>query len=161
MTNDTWNRLFREFESFNRRMDEMFDNFMKVSGSNVKTYGYTLYRGPDGVAHVKEFGNPSGTVSLPDAETAREPFTDVTLEEGVVRVIAELPGAKKEDIMIDASEDSVSISVDSSEKKYRKTVALPCEVSTDSAKAEYNNGILEISFKAFDEERCVKRIEIE
>lgn len=161
MTKDTWNRLFREFEDFNRRMDEMFDRFMETSGPDVKTYGYTLYRGPDGVAHIKEFGNPSGNVSLPDGETAREPFTDVTVENGLVRVVAELPGASKEDIVVDATRDSVSISVDTPEKKYKKTVALPCEIDTDSAEAEYNNGILEVCFKSSDKEKSAKRIEIE
>lgn len=161
MTKDTWNRLFREFEDFNRRMDEMFDSFMRTSGPDVKTYGYTLYRGPDGVAHVKEFGNPSATVGLPVGETAREPFTDTTVEDGLVRVVAELPGAKKEDIVIDATADSVSISVDTPEKKYKKIVALPCEIDTDGAEAEYNNGILEICFKSLDKEKSARRIEIE
>ncbi len=161
MTKDTWNRLFREFEDFNRRMDEMFDNFMRVSGPDVKTYGYTLYRGPDGVTHVKEFGDPSDIVSLPDRDVAKEPFTDVTVENGLVRVIAELPGVKKEDIMIDATGDSVSISVDTPEKKYEKTLALPCEVDIDDVEAEYNNGILEICFKSRDKEKSVKRIELE
>ena len=161
MSKDIWSRLFGEFEDFNRRMDEMFDNFMDISGPDVKTYGYTLYRGPDGVTHVKEFGNPSGTVSLPEENTVKEPFTDVTQEEGLVRVVAELPGADKEDIVIDATGDSVSISVDAPEKKYKKTVALPCEIDPDSAKAEYNNGILEICFKSLDKEKSAKRIKVE
>lgn len=160
MSEDIWEILFREFENFNRRMDDMLSGFGDLSGPDVKTYGYTMYRGPDGVAHVKEFGNVAGGLGLPPAESVREPFTDVTREGDVVRVLAEVPGAKKEDIVLDATSDSVSISVDVANKKYRKTVALPCEIDVGSAKAEYNNGILEVSFRSKDEKKSGKRIEI-
>jgi HSP20 family protein len=161
VSEDIWNILFREFENFNRRMDEMLSGFDDLSGPDVRTYGYTMYRGPDGVAHVKEFGNAAGELGLPSADTVREPFTDVTREGDVVRVVAEVPGAKKEDIVLDATSDSLSISVDAGNKKYRKTVALPCEVDIGSAKAEYNNGILEVSFRSEDEMKSGRRIEVD
>lgn len=158
---NTWNRLFREFEDFNRRMDDMFDNFMDMSGPDTKTYGYTLYRGPDGVTHVKEFGNPSGNVEIPAKTTVKEPFTDVTREDGVIRIVVELPGVEKEDIDIDATEDYMSVSVDTADKKYKKSIALPCKVDVETAKAEYNNGILEVSFKSLDKDKTAKRITLE
>ena len=161
MSEDIWNILFREFENFNRRMDDMLSGFEDLSAPDVKTYGYTMYRGPDGVAHVKEFGNIEGELGLPSADTVREPLTDVTREGDVVRVMAEVPGAKKEDIVLDATSDSVSISVDTPYEKYRITVALPCEVDIGSAKAEYNNGILEVSFRSEDEKKSGRRIEVD
>lgn len=158
---DTWNRLFKEFDDFNRRMDDMFDDFMDISGPGTKTYGYTLYRGPDGVTHVREFGNPSGNVEIPAKGAVMEPFTDVTRENGVIRIVVELPGVGKDDINIDATEDYVSISVDTAEKRYSKSIALPCKVDVETAKAEYNNGILEVSLKSFDKDKTAKRISLE
>ena len=158
MNKDIWNILFKEFENFNRKMDDMFDNFENLNDPNVKTYGYTMYRGPDGVAHTKEFGNPSGIIGIPTNDPVREPFTDVTQEADMVRVVVELPGADKEDIVLEATRDAVSIRVDTPKKRYKKTVALPCEVDTDTAKAEYNNGILQVIFKSVDKKKAVKRI---
>jgi len=160
MSEDIWNILFREFENFNRRMDEMLSSFENLNDPDVKTYGYTMYRGPDGIAHVKEFGNVAGELGLPSANSVKEPFTDVAMDGDTVRVIAEVPGAKKEGIAIDATFDSVSISVDTPNKRYRKEVALPCEVDVESAKAEYNNGILEVSFKSKDKKKSSKRIDV-
>jgi len=158
MNKDIWNILFKEFENFNRKMDDMFDNFENLNDPNVKTYGYTMYRGPDGVAHTKEFGNPSGIIGIPTNDPVRGPFTDVTQEDDMVRVVVELPGADKEDIVLEATRDAVSIRVDTPKKRYKKTVALPCEVDTDTAKAEYNNGILQVIFKSVDKKKAVKRI---
>ena len=158
MSKDIWNILFKEFEDFNRKMDDMFDDFENINDPNVKTYGYTMYRGPDGVAHVKEFGNPSGRTGLLTNDQVREPFTDVRKEEDVVRVVVELPGVEKKDIVIEATRDAISICVDTPNKRYQKTVALPCEVDTNTAKAEYNNGILQVIFKSLDKKKTVKRI---
>lgn len=157
MNKDIWNILFKEFEDFNRKMDDMFENFGNINDPNVKTYGYTMYQGPDGVAHVKEFGNPSGTMGLLN-DQAREPFTDVRKEEDVVRVVAELPGVDKKDILLEATKEAISICVDTPNRRYQKTVALPCEVNVDTAKAEYNNGILQVTFKSLDKKKTVRLI---
>lgn len=161
MSRDIWNILFKEFEDFNRKMDDMFEDFENIKDPNVKTYGYTMYRGPDGVAHVKEFGNPSGTVGLLTNDPVREPFTDVRKEGDIVRIVAELPGADKKDIVLEATRDSISICVDTPDKRYKKNVAFPCEVDPESAKAEYNNGILQVIFKSIDKKKTVKRIGLE
>ncbi len=158
MSKEMWNILFKEFEDFNRKMDEMFENFGNMNDPDVKTYGYTMYRGPDGVAHVKEFGNPSGTMGVLANDYVREPFTDVRKEDGVVRVVAELPGVDKEDILLEATRDAISICVDTPNRRYQKTVALPCEVDTSTAKAEYNNGILQVIFKSLDKKKTVRLI---
>ena len=158
MNRDIWNILFKEFEDFNSKMDNMFDNFEDLHDPNVKTYGYTMYRGPDGIAHVKEFGNPSGTIGLPANDSVREPFTDVTHENDQVTIVAELPGVDKKDIVLEATRDAVSMCVDTPKKRFKKTVALPCEVDVDTAKAEYNNGILQVSFKSLDKKKTSKRI---
>ncbi|WP_456475857.1 Hsp20 family protein [Candidatus Pyrohabitans sp.] len=46
-------------------------------------------------------------------------------------------------------------------KKYRRVVALDAEVDPDTAKARYNNGILEIKFKLKSTPRKGSNIKIE
>ena len=76
---DIWNDLFGGFESLNRRIEDMFSQ-MDMTGPDVKTYGYTMYQGPDGVRHVKEFGNSGSRLNALSSGDAREFFTDVTEE---------------------------------------------------------------------------------
>ncbi len=141
---DIWNDLFGGFESLNRRIEDMFSQ-MDMTGPDVKTYGYTMYQGPDGVRHVKEFGNSGSRLNALGSGDVREFFTDVTEEGSLVRAVAEIPGVAKEDISLKCTGNVLSIKVDSPNRKFEKDLALPCEVDVDSAKAEYNNGLLEVT----------------
>ena len=136
---DIWNDWESMFKNFDRRFKEM----LSEAGENVRTYGYTMYQGPDGVPHVREFGNAVGDYAPLPAGT-REPFTDVTKEDDRVHVTVELPGVRKEDIDLEVTDSTLTVSVDTESKKFSKSVALPCDVKSETARAEYNNGILEV-----------------
>ena len=140
------------FEEMHRRIEAMFSN----ADGNVTTYGYSVYQGPEGVPHVQRFGN-AGTLAGENG-----PITDVVSKDGKVIVTMEFPGIKKEDISLEGSERSLTVSVrDRSTSEVRKrTVALPNRVDTDSAVAFYNNGILEITLDSVGERPESKRIEI-
>lgn len=157
MTNDIFDDLFGGFEAMNRRFEALFSDLRNCD--NVKTYGYTMYRGPDGVPHVYEYGNAVDERHM-IGENVRDPLTDVTTEDDRVRVTVEVPGIKKEDIRLESFEDSVRISVDNGSKKFDKTVALPSTVDPDSAEAVYNNGILEITMKSVKKRNEGKIVEI-
>ena len=106
----------------------------------------------------------------------KEPLVDVYETEDEVVVLAELPGVNKENIIVDASEDSVRISaevkkeVEEKERGYlkrereylgfRRTVSLPVKVDPKGAKATYKNGILEIRLPKLEKKERV-RVEIE
>jgi len=133
---DDWENMFKNF-------DKRFKEMLSEAGDNVRTYGYTMYQGPDGVPHVREFGNAVGDYAPLPAGT-REPFTDVTKEDDRVHVTVELPGVRKEDIDLEVTDSTLTVSVDTESKKFSKSVALPCDVKSETARAEYNNGILEV-----------------
>ena len=156
---DIWNGFFGSFDSLNRRIEDMFAQ-LSMDGPGVKTYGYTMYQGPDGGRHVREFGNSDGTFGRPQLASVREPFTDVCEENGEVKVIAEIPGIEKKDINLSCNGDSLSIRVDNGSKRFSKDVALPCEADPDSAKAVYNNGLLEVTLKSLSTKQNGKRIEV-
>ncbi len=153
---DIWNDWESMFKNFDRRFKEM----LSEAGENVRTYGYTMYQGPDGVPHVREFGNAVGEYTPLPAGT-REPFTDVTREGDKVHVTVELPGVRKEDIDLEVTDSTLSVSVDTESKKFAKSIALPCDVKSDTAKAEYNNGILEVVMESKKSSPKGKKVKID
>jgi HSP20 family protein len=144
-------------------------------GSTVRemgpiVYGYSMSVGPDGKPIVREFGNvkPSGQQigSGPPkpgltVKEEREPLIDVITEGNQIRVVAELPGVEKSDINLQCSEKDLTISVDTSQRKYRKTMELPVSVDPDTPKASYKNGVLEVILKRQEPRTKGKEIKIE
>jgi len=160
----------RWFSDIDGMFEQMFQDMVKgmpkegmterklPDGSTISqygpfVYGYSMSMGPDGKPIIQEFGNvkPSKKPgafgfqqpALEPTET-REPLVDVIKEPQQVRVVAELPGVDKSEIKTSISEDTLTIKVDSSGRKYYKEVQLPSDVDPDSSKASYNNGVLEI-----------------
>ncbi|MCG2826183.1 MAG: Hsp20/alpha crystallin family protein [Thermoplasmatales archaeon] len=131
----------------------------KVYGPFV--YGFSMKVGPDGKPQFREFGNTprKGIAELGE----REPLTDVIESEDSVSVTLEIPGVEKNDIALSATEDILTIDVDTPKRKYHKDVAMPCKVIPDSTAATYKNGILDVVMKKTEnkkEEKKGKRIEI-
>jgi len=111
-------------------------------------YGYSMTVGPDGKPVIREFGNVKpGHQKWREALTdTREPLIDVVEGEKDVKVIAELPGVKKEDIKITAEGNKLAISADTPTRKYRKELDLPGSIELEGSKSGFNNGILEVTF---------------
>ncbi|NLU45600.1 MAG: Hsp20/alpha crystallin family protein [Euryarchaeota archaeon] len=157
---DIWDDFFGDdFKSLNQRIEKMFSDLSDFRGPDVKTYGYTMYQGPDGIPHYHEFGDVEGRQMLESGVS--EPFSDVEVDGDTVRVIVEIPGTSKEDIVLNCTEKTLSVEADTARRKFSKTLALPCNVKTDSARATYNNGILEVSFDIAGKDEEKQRIEIE
>jgi HSP20 family protein len=121
--------------------------------------------GPDGKPHVEKFGNVSqmGYERPGEKSDEREPLTDVIEGKEDVKVIAELPGVEKKDIDLEAGEDSLLIKVDTAQRKYHKELELPCRILPDTTKANYNNGVLEVSIKRAEpkKDRKARQIKID
>ena len=59
-------------------------------------------------------------------------------------VLAKLPGIGKEDVRVEVKDDVLTISAERGDKKYRKEVLLPRNVSKEKMQVSCNNGVLEI-----------------
>lgn len=172
-----WDNLFdeffgREFEYFDEIAEKMFKDleelFRGSSGglSEGKPFvkGFSIRMGPEGKPEIKEFGSKPRSVAETGSEESeeRKPLIDVMKGDEEVNVIAEMPGVNKEDIDINASETSVDIKAEGSTMRYSESVDLGCEVLPDSAKARYNNGVLEIIFKRKEPQKeKKKKVDIE
>jgi HSP20 family molecular chaperone IbpA len=144
-TDDYWDDFFEgSFESIVKRMERMLSDMRGLHGPDVRAFEYTVYQDPDGNRHVIGAGD---SVSNRKAryDVVGEPLTDVTLEDGIVRAVVEIPGVSKEDIVLGGTGSVLTVAVDTDRKKFARALTLPCKVDPDSVIAEYNNGILEVT----------------
>jgi len=150
----------REFREFTNRIPKDYVRERKLpDGTTVRewgpfVYGYSMTIGPDGKPRIREFGNVKPSlkpeafgITRPrlDVKEEREPLVDVISTDGEVKVIAELPGVEKEDIKLHGTENTLTLSVDTPQRKYFKDVELPAKVKIKEAKTTYKNGVLEVT----------------
>ncbi len=146
----------REFmEEIRRMMDSLPSELIRETRTSTGirreygpfVYGYSITIGPDGKPIFRQFGNiiPSALPRGIEVRAEREPLVDVIEEDKTIKIVAELPGVRKEDIDIVLEGKRLVIKVDTKERKYYKEITLPVEVETTGAKAEYNNGVLTIT----------------
>lgn len=82
----------------------------------------------------------------------RKPIIDVMKTGGDVRVIMEMPGVSKEAIEVNALETTLELKAECDGRLYNEKINLGCRVFPDSAKASYNNGVLEVVIKVKEPE---------
>ena len=146
---DQFENSFRRLSSRFFNMDDVFEN---PNGGHVQTfgpyyYGYEMTVGPDGRPHLKEWGNTRPQKAIEDSGT-RKLYVDETIDEkaNILKLVTEMPGIEKADIKVNIQDNTVSISAERGDRKYKDSIPLQYKVEENSAKAKYTNGILELSF---------------
>jgi HSP20 family protein len=110
-------------------------------------------------------------------EAAFSPHVDIFEHDGKLVISADLPGLNKEDVKVDITEDAVIIEgerkyeheerkegIYRSERSYgqfRRQIPLPQSVKTDTATANFKNGVLEITMEAPQLMKTRRRIQIQ
>ncbi len=100
------------------------------------------------------------------------PLMDVIEEDDSIKIIAEVPGVRKEDIDLRIAENYVELSAPLSEdvrKYYHKRrimgyafrQEMPMKIASEGAEAKYSNGILEITVPKERAERRGTKIKVE
>jgi HSP20 family protein len=110
-------------------------------------FGFSVKTAVGGEPVVESFGNFKKTPEGPVVEQVREPLTDVFDEEKEIRIYAEMPGVRGQDIKMEIKEDILDISAQTGDRKYHKEILLPAKVKAETMTSSYNNGILEIKVK--------------
>jgi len=77
-------------------------------------------------------------------QEVRVPVVDIFEEKDHLLVEAELPGIAKKDVKIEIMEDALLITAERGDRKYRKEVLLPRDVTRGKLQVSCKNGILEI-----------------
>jgi len=101
------------------------------------------------ISKPKKEPAPTRTPIPPTAEPIkeREPIVDVFEEENHVRVTAELPDVKENEINLKIEKNTLTITTDTPAKKYYKQIELPTTVKKEPLESNYRNGILEVKLK--------------
>jgi HSP20 family protein len=153
----------REFEDIEKRIPkDLVREYNTPEGGKVRevgpmVYGYSMTIGPDGKPRVREFGNvkPSrgfgGGISRPEISGEIEPLMDVTTTDKEVRVVVEMPGISKDNIKVNAYDNTVEVKSEDPQRKYHRTIEVPSDTDIETAMSSYKNGILEIIFKKKDQ----------
>lgn len=138
--------FFDEFERELEQMNELMNRMMTSLGKEPHVYGFSIQVGPEGIPHVERFGN---MMPIGKDHDVREPFTSsiVNEKDNEFNITAEMPGISKENIEVSATENEVVIRAEGNGRKYHKSIAAPFPVDPDSAKAKYNNGVLEVTLR--------------
>jgi len=126
-----------------RREGEIKD-FGGIKGANV-AYTFSLKTLVNDEPTIKGFRNTHGHLRKPLG--GMEPLIDIFDEGTHFTVVAELPGAKEEDIKLSVEGSLLKISADTSAGEYRKEALLPAPVKTDLIEASYKNSVLEVKLE--------------
>jgi len=174
-----FDNIFKEFDEMRREMSRTFSEQFKnienkvpkdlikeydtPEGGKVRevgpiVYGYSMTIGPDGKPNIQEFGNVKsvsgrGSFEQPSLSAEREPLIDISTTDKEVKIVAEMPGISKEKIKIDAYDKYVEIKSEDPERKYHKKIEVPEDIDINSARSNYNNGVLEINFKKKEQQK--------
>jgi HSP20 family protein len=105
--------------------------------------------------------SPFGSFTRPLISSEREPLSDVTTTYNEVKVDID-PGVKKENIKVNAYDNSLEVTTTDTERKYHEVIEIPYETDVETAMSTYTNGILEITFKKKEQSKPKgKQINIE
>ena len=150
--------MFRGFDQIRRQMEREFEDMEKripkdlvreyntPQGGKVRevgpiVYGYSMTIGPDGKPKVREFGNVrvpgisgKGYGAGPQITAEREPLADVMTSDKEVKVVIEMPGVNKESIKVNVHDNSLEVTSNDPQRKYREVIDLPPEADLETAK---------------------------
>ncbi len=163
-------KMFKEiFKQLSKNLPEEFQGLSpeEITKEFMKKgpimYGFNLGFGPDGKPIMDSFGNLEKEPISGERKVrkTREPLVEVNEDPDQIILIAEMPGVNKEDIQLNATNRSITISTEKivSGRSYFKEIDLPAAINKDYAKARYTNGILEVRLKKIKEKG--KSIDIE
>lgn len=122
-------------------------------------HGFTITFSQDGRPIIRKLG--SGELVR---EGYREPLYEELIddERGELKLIVELPGVDKDKITVEAGERLVELKAEGEGRRYRLKAELSRRVAPESAKARFQNGLLEVVFQLREKaNKGLSRIKVE
>lgn len=166
-----WDPFGEMMDWFERESPEDLEKFVteeetpqgKVRRYGPFVYGFSYTKRSGEEPEIQEFGNvkPSGRGEIrPTPRGEREPLTEVVDLNGRYEITVEVPGVKKDEIDLSATEDTMKVET-TGERKYQKTISFEDPIDPDKVDANFRNGILTVEAeKKEKEEKKGKEIEV-
>ncbi|RLG23053.1 Hsp20/alpha crystallin family protein [Methanosarcinales archaeon] len=145
-----------DFDIFEDMIEDLIDHIEEVNDGNPVVYGFSITKRPGEEPEVFEFGSRP-RVDDP-VSAGYKPLLEVFETDDSVYMVAELPGIDKEDISLDATENTLTMRVRVDDQIFSENVELPARVDPSSAVAGYRNGVLEVTLTRIGDAKT--RIEI-
>jgi HSP20 family protein len=146
---DMLDELDKYFEEFEKDVQNLARDSLSAAHLKTEPYvaGFSFRLRPKGRPDIQFFGD-----SPLNRDGFRSPMSEQILDEknGVLRLVVDMPGVEKDDINVEAKDDSAVVTAERESRKYRTKIDLKAHVLPDSGKAEYKNGVLGISFSLRD-----------
>jgi HSP20 family protein len=106
---------------------------------------------------------PTAAYDAPKTYKKRErkglnPLVDVLEENSEIIVVSEFAGFNREDLKIHVENQRLTLSAETSNKKYHKSLNLPSRVIPKSIRTAHKNGVLEIRLKKVTKGKTVDKI---
>ncbi len=163
------NAMMRQFDPNMKEMSpEEIQKMMKENLKHFKVspfvFGGRMSPGADGKPKFERFDTTrSSNQQEAENDEGREPLVDIMEEDEEIIVVAEIPGCAKENIELDTTDLSLTITAcdEDNERKYKTTVDLPSKINPDHARARYRNGILEVKLEKVKGRNKGKKISVD
>jgi HSP20 family molecular chaperone IbpA len=107
-------------------------------------------------AHLYTFRIPK--VHMERTWREPKPLIDILEENDEIIVITEFTGFNKENLKIHVKNQKLTLSAESPERKYYKSLNLPKRVIPNKIHTKYKNGVLEIRLKKDVEEKTIDKL---
>lgn len=165
--------IVREFDNLTKKFYSIFDEYLNKWAESSETYvgirsevvreemgvvldgSYPVAR-PNKNAKVRKFKRKVETVPVSDKivksrieKVEQDSSEDVIVSDKNIKLVFQLPiNNKKENVKVVANEDySITIShLNNEGKRCTRTLDIPYTIDSETAKATYKNGILEVTF---------------
>lgn len=126
-------------------MDDIFDHLFARMQEDFMT-GNPQVSGFRVVMEGTGTPRPQQEVPTIQSRTTVSPKTEIHRLDDEVKVIAELPGAAREQIQLEVRDSTLMIDADGIDTPYHTTAELP-PVDRESMQSTFRNGVLEVTFR--------------
>jgi len=138
-------KWFNILRDFNRAKDKKTPNIFRTKNSKIKRPAY-LYRYKAPKVHGERKWR------------ALKPLIDVLEENGETIIVADFAGFKRENLRIRVKNQRITLSAETSDRKYYKSLNLPKRVIPNTMCTTYKNGVLTIRLKKCVEEKPIDKL---
>ena len=157
---DMLDELDKYFEEFENDVQDAVRQRLAGTKLFSKPFvaGFQMRMGPEGKPSIQFFGdNPQ------QGDGFRSPMSEQVVDNkaGTLRLVMDMPGVEKSDIQITATEDSTAVKAERGARKYSAEITHRVKADPDTGKAEFKNGVLEISYSLRDKaNKAFKRVNV-
>jgi HSP20 family molecular chaperone IbpA len=136
---------FNTRRTFNRVKDRDTRQIFRTKNPRVGRQTYHYGYGAPKIRRERKWGEP-------------RPLIDIFEEKDEIIVVAEFAGFKRENVKIHVKNQRLTLSAETPDREYHKSLNLPKRVISNTMRTTYKNGVLEIRLEKGIEEKAIDKV---